>query len=159
MALRAYQVFAGMDTARAESFFRRMQENAPAVFSQAVAAAGAALNMRPAFLRKQPFDKRAASVRRALSRVASNAAAEEILAVYFLECRKALLIEWLDAAGVGHEDGTLREEAPPEPEEAALRKAVETFRAADDDPDRDLLLRAFAAQEAIDWPRLEALLP
>jgi hypothetical protein len=158
MTLRAYQVFAGMDAAQAEAFFGRMAERAPAVFSSALAAAGAALRMRPAFLRKQPLARQAAALRQALARVGSTGAAEEILAVYFLECRKELLVEWLDAVGVAHEEGTLRDEAPAEPGEAALGKAVAAFRSADSDPDRAILLAAFAAQQAIDWPKLEALL-
>jgi hypothetical protein len=35
---------------------------------------------------------------------------------------------------------------------------LEGYLAVDDDPDRPLLLAAFAAQDAIDWPDLEALL-
>jgi hypothetical protein len=97
-------------------------------------------------------------VRRTLSRVSTNAIADEVLAVYFLECRKELLIEWLDQAGVEHKDGTLTANAPPAPADKKLRAAVEGFRAAGDDPDRELLLRAFAAQDAIEWPVLDELL-
>ena len=39
-----------------------------------------------------------------------------------------------------------------------LKKDVETFRGQDDDPDRELLLRAFSSQSAIDWPDLDALI-
>jgi hypothetical protein len=81
-----------------------------------------------------------------------------VLAVYFLECRKELLIEWLDLAGVEHKDGTLAADIPPAPSEKKLRDAVERFRGASDDRDRELLLRAFAAQDAIEWPVLDALL-
>jgi hypothetical protein len=48
--------------------------------------------------------------------------------------------------------------APPPPTDAKLRKATEKFLAAEEDPDRRLLLRAFAAQEVITWPALDALL-
>ena len=87
-----------------------------------------------------------------------RAVAGEVLAVYFLECRKELLVEWLDAVGLEHEEGTLELDAPPPPPQPELRKALERYLALDDDPDRRLLLAAFAAQDAIDWPDLEALL-
>jgi hypothetical protein len=90
--------------------------------------------------------------------VAANVVSGEILAVYFLECRRPLLVEWLDSVGLEHEDGTLAADTPPQPAEAELERAVERFRAADDDPDRPLLLAAFCAQDAIEWPHLEALL-
>jgi hypothetical protein len=156
--MRAHQVFAAMEPAHAETVLRAIAEHSPAVGAQAVAVAAAAMNARPVYLRKQPFPKRAAAVRRALARVSASEMAEEILAVYFLECRKALLLEWLGHIGLEHEDGALKEDAPPQPDEASLRDAVATFRGADDDPDRELLLRAFAAQTTVDWPALDALL-
>jgi hypothetical protein len=155
--MRSYQVFAGLDPQHAEQMLARLSEKAPAMFVQALAAASAALKARPIYLQRQPFPKRAQAVRRTLSRVSTNAIADEVLAVYFLECRKELLVEWLDQVGLEHKDGTLTADAPPAPAEKKLRDAVESFRAAGDDPDRDLLLRAFAAQDAIDWPVLDAL--
>jgi hypothetical protein len=128
------------------------------MFKQALLAASASMNARPAYLQRQPFDKQVGAVRRALSRVAANGVAEEILAVYFLECRKDLLIEWLDLLGIEHEDGILTADSPASPKMAELQKARGTFCGADDDADRSLLLNAFAAQSAIDWPDLEALL-
>jgi hypothetical protein len=78
--------------------------------------------------------------------------------VYFLECRKDLLVEWLDLVGLEHEDGTLKDDSPVQPAEKKLLTAVERYLSASDDLDRDLLLRAFAAQQAVDWPALEARL-
>jgi hypothetical protein len=156
--MRSFQVFAAMSPEEAEAFFGRIKESSPAIFAQSVHAASAALKSRPAFLMKQPFPKQAAAVRRALARVASNPLADETLALYFLECRKELLTEWLDAAGVEHEDGALQDDSPPEPEADSVRQAVEKFRGVDEDPDRLLLLRAFAAQSAVEWPHLESLI-
>ena len=41
---------------------------------------------------------------------------------------------------------------------APLEEAVEAFRAGEDPEEREILLQAFAAQSAIDWPELEGLL-
>lgn len=155
--MRSFQVFAAMSPDESEAFFGRVKEAAPAVYTQSVHAASVALKTRPAFLMKQPFAKQVSAVRRALSRVAANPLADETLALYFLEVRKELLLEWLDTAGVAHEDGALAEDAPPQPEGDALREAVEGFRKAGDDADRELLLRAFSAQGAVEWPLLDEL--
>ncbi len=156
--MRSYQVFAAMPAEQSLAMMRALAEKAPGIFSQAVHAASAAMKARPVYLKRQPFEKRADAVRRALSRVAANDVASEVLAVYFLECRKELLVEWLDLLGLPHEDGALESDAPEAPADDALRAATDKFRAADSDPDRELLLRAFAAQQAIDWPSLDALL-
>jgi hypothetical protein len=84
--------------------------------------------------------------------------AEEILAEYFLGHQKALLVEWLDAVGLAHEDGVLKDASPPAPDGEALRRAFEDFCAGEHPERRRLLLQAFAAQSAIDWPELETLL-
>ena len=138
---------------------RGLAEKQPAVWVQALAAASAAMNARPVYLKRQPPEKQAEAVRRALSRVNADAVAAEVLAVYFLECRRPLLVEWLDLLGLEHEDGVLAADAPEQPPEAELRAAVERFLGADDDPDRGLLLAAFDAQDAIDWPALAPLVP
>jgi hypothetical protein len=154
--MRSYQVFAAMAPERAVAMMKTLKEKAPGMFRQAVDAAAMSIKARPVYMRRQPFEKRAEAVRRACSRVVANPVADELLAVYFLECRKELLVEWLDGVGLAHDDGTLEEEEPAQPEPAALDAAAEAFLAKDDDPDRDLLLRAFAAQAAVEWPHLDA---
>ena len=156
--MKAYQVFSRITPERAQALLEGLRKEAPAVYTQALGAASVWLRARPQFVTKQSPEKRAQFVRRALSRVATNLIAEEMLAAYFLQVKKPLLVEWLDAIGLEHEDGSLTAEAPPEPKRSALEKAVAAFRETDDDPDRALLLQAFAAQSAIDWPALEALL-
>lgn len=156
--MRSYQIFASLAPDRAQAFLRTLSEKAPVIFAQALGAACVAMRARPVYLQRQPFEKRADAIRRALARVAADPVAAEVLAAYFLECRKELLVEWLDAIGLAHSEGVLEADAPPQPDEKKLRQVAKKFLGADDDPDRGLLLRAFAAQGAIDWPALDALL-
>ena len=156
--MRSYQVFAKMSRDHAVVMMRSLSKESPAMFRQAVDAAALAIKARPVYMRRQPFEKRAEAVRRALSRVVANPVADELLAVYFLECRKPLLVEWLDLVGLAHEDGTLEDEMPAPPAQAKLEKSVEEYRAKDGDVEREVLLRAFAAQAAVEWPELDALL-
>jgi hypothetical protein len=156
--MRSYQVFASMSNDEAVRLLRALAEQAPGAFANAVAVAAVAMKARPVYLQKQPFERRAEHVRRALARVAANPMASEILAAYFLECRKPLLIEWLDTVGLAHEEGMLSADAPEQPKSKDLGKAIDTFLAAGDDADRPLLLHAFAAQDAIEWPDLETRL-
>lgn len=155
--MRPHEIFAAMSKEHSEAFFGRLAEQSPMTFSQALAGAAEAMNSRPGYLLKQPMDKRVAALRRSLARVAARTLAEEILAVYFIECRKELLTDWLDRLGLKHKDGILEEDQPKSPPDERLRKEIEAFRGQDDNLDRELLLRAFAAQSAIDWPVLDAL--
>ncbi len=156
--MKANQIFAAMALDHAIALFREVQKASPATFQQATAAACGALKIRPVFMQKQPFEKRASSVRRALSLVAAEPIAEEMLATYFIKCRSELLVDWLDTTKTEHDEGTLTQEQPPEPAADDLIAAVDGFMGKDDDRDRPLLLRAFAAQSVVDWPRLDSIL-
>jgi hypothetical protein len=158
LSIRAYQIFAAMSPEDSESLLREVAEKSPGSFTQAVYAAAAAFKSRPQFLAKQPFAKRASMVRRALARVSTNPVAEELLAIYFLECKNEVLVEWLDALGIEHEEGSLKEESPAEPPTAKLQEVVKDFRGDGGSFERELLLKAFAAQDAIDWPSLDELI-
>ncbi len=113
--VRCFEIFAGMSSEQAQQVLREIREKAPSGFQQALSLACGVQRMRPVYMRGLPFDKQAQAIRRALARVASNSVAEELLAIYFLECRRPLLVEWLDGIGLAHEDGILKDDNPPEP--------------------------------------------
>ena len=156
--MRPNQIFAAMSPEKCGQIMEKISEQSPEAVKQTVAAAAIALKFRPQFLLKQPLAMRVSSVRRALSRTSSNALAEELLAVYFLKCRLDLLGEWLDLLGLEHEEGILKADVVTSPPEAELKEKVAQFRAASADEDRELLLQAFAAQTAIHWPALDAMI-
>jgi len=156
--MRAHQIIAGLSPEAFERVMESLRAEAPEAIHSTTVAAAAVLKFRPKFLLKQPPKKRLGSIKGAMSRTNANDLAEELLAVYFLKCRLPLLTEWLDLMGLEHENGILTQDELPCPEAAELEKRVGEFRGVDDDPDRELLLRVFSAQTAIDWPALDALL-
>lgn len=156
--MRSHEVFARMTPVEVEAFLTELRREAPPVSRMALAAAAGAFKLRPEFLRRQPAAKQAEWVRKALGRGTMASVAEEILAEYFLGHRKELLVEWLDALGLAHEEGVLEQATPPAPEPGRLREAFDAFASGENPERRRLLLRAFAAQSAIDWPDLDALL-
>jgi hypothetical protein len=141
----------------AARFLEDLRTTAPTAHAIALGAASQLYKLRPQYLRAQPRARQAEWVRKALSRNAQAALAEEVLAEYFLTGQRPLLVELLDLLGVSHEDGALREPNPTCPPADVLEKAVSRFREGPGTPQRELLLRAFAAQSPIDWPDLERL--
>ncbi len=156
--MRCFEIFAAMPKEQARQVLREIREKAPAGFQQALMLACGAMRSRPIYMRSLPYEKQADAVRSALARVASNSVAEEMLAIFFLECRRPLLVEWLDAVGLAHKDGVLEDESPAQPDEAKVGAAATQFLSGEDPEIRRLLLCAFSAQEPIVWPVLDALL-
>lgn len=159
--MRPHQIIAGMDQEQFDGIMGAIAEESPEAVKSTTVAAAQILRFRPKFLLKQPLPKRLKSIRGAMSRMTANDLAEEILAVYFLKCRLPLLTAWLDAMELEHEEGILTQDEVPCPEKDVLEAKVAEFRgqgASDgSEADRDLMLRVFGAQAAIDWPTLDEI--
>ena len=156
--MRSNEIFSQMSPDAALAFLDEIHREAPRVEEIALSAAAGAFRLRPVFLRRQPRKRQSEWMRQALSRSAFAAVAEEVLAEYFLEYHGELLGELLDAFGLEHEKGVLKGDATEAPDKTKLEATVAKFRSGENAARRELLLRAFAAQSAIDWPDLEALL-
>jgi hypothetical protein len=156
-AMRSNEIFAQMSKEQAAAFLDEVKREAIPVAQLALGATAQAFRLRPQFLRRQPVLRQAEWMRRALGRTVGAPLAEEVLATYFLEHHLDLLKEWLDLIGIAHEDGQIQEEVLASPGKEKIDAAVAKFRQGDQPERRELLLRAFAAQSAVDWPELEAL--
>lgn len=155
--MRPHQIISSLDAEGFDRVMDALHAESPEVTQSTTIAAAQVLKFRPKFLLKQKPAKRRASIKSAMSRSTANSLAEELLAVYFLKCRLPLLEEWLDLMELEHEEGILTQDEVPCPDAAELEKKVETFRAGDEPGDRDLLLKVFSGQSAIEWPTLDAL--
>lgn len=156
--MRPHQIIGAMSTEDFAKLMGAIEAESPEAVRSTTVAAAQVLKFRPKFLLKQAPAKRLNSVKGALSRVTATALAEEVLAVYFLKCRLSLLTEWLDLMGLEHEDGILTQDEIPVPDPDDLKAKVDTFRAGGDPGERELLLRVFNGQTAIEWPALDELL-
>lgn len=156
--MRSHEVFARMSPEQAERLLGELSSGSPATATLVQTAIAEAFKLRPRFLRAQPRTRQADWMRKVLSRPTSAATAEEVLASYFLDQHPKLLHELLDKLGVEHEEGRLLQDHPDCPATRKLRKAVGEFLDGDEPARRRLLLEAFAAQSAIQWPALEKLL-
>ena len=156
--MRSNEVFAKMSAEDAAAWFEELRDELPAAAQIARGTASEAFKLRRQYLQRQPRAKQAEWVRRALARPGNASAAEEVLASYFLEVHEDLVKELLDLFEIEHEDGRLEEADPAQPAKQQLITALEKFRSGEEGGLRELLLCAFAAQSAIDWPDLEELL-
>jgi hypothetical protein len=127
--------------------------------------AGAALGalvkvrrMRPQAARALPPEEQAKTLA-SISDVGETVAAALLVALHLSE-RRPMLKTFLDAAGLAHEDGLLKDEAaegPPVPPDA-LRRGRDALRAAGHGGDAiRLYLNTLWLQDPERWKNLEAL--
>lgn len=155
---QAVDVFRTMTDEEVRAFVKDLRDNLKPLYKQLENVAAATLRLRPVYLGKQPFEKRCELIRKAMSLKVNADAAAEILPAFFMERYSKDVIELLDLLGVEHEDGVLKGDVPKAPTDAKLKTAVNKFRKGENPVMRELLLKTFASQSAVDWPALDALL-
>jgi hypothetical protein len=150
-------VFRAMTEEEAQAFLQEMRDELRPLYRQLERASAETLRLRPVFLGKQPWPKRCGMIRKAMALKVNAEAAAEILSAFFMERYAEDVGALLDALGIEHDEGVLKEMNPEQPPAAKLKKVVKEFPAGEHAAQRKLLLKAFAAQGAIDWPALDAL--
>ena len=121
------------------------------------AAIAKALRFRDASVVKMPLEKKAHYLSRGVP-INDHLAFGLLQSLHFAE-RRALLKTFLDALGVPHEDGIIKDDAqldPPKPE--VLAAAVDKLYASHDAPEADLYLACMLAFDPEHWSGLKALL-
>ncbi len=150
-------VFRALTDEECQALLKEMRDELRGVYKQVERTAAETLRLRPVFLGKQPFPKRCQMIRKAMSLKVNAEAASEILAAFFMERYSEDVVALLDAFGIEHDDGVLKGPSPDEPAPKVLKETAAKFPQGDNALMRSVLLRAFAAQGAVDWPGLDAI--
>jgi hypothetical protein len=138
----------------AASFWK---ETPPEVAGPALAAVVQARHMRPQVARSLPPDEQARALASVLN-LGEPVAASLLVALHLGE-RRPMLATFLDAAGLPHENGVLKDDAGDEAiPESAARKGVDALRAAGHAPEQvRTYLNTLWLQDPDRWTALEAL--
>lgn len=84
-----------------------------------------ALKFRPQAIRKLPMAQRAKRARAILQRSGNAELAYDLFGSYLLKMHKELVTGFLDATGVAHEDGMIRDTNEAVPDAAKVAAAIE----------------------------------
>jgi hypothetical protein len=127
-ATRIWKHLAAED--RLEAAQALLREPAPDAFAAALGAVIRARRLRPQVARTMPAEQQARILSSGLD--PGEPLAASLLIALHLSARRPLLVAFLDALGLPHEDGVLKEEADalPPPATDKLRDAVRGLEAA-----------------------------
>jgi hypothetical protein len=116
-----------------------------------------ARKLRPVFLERQARTERHPTMIAALSRPNQELAAANLIRGWLMKKHTALLIDFLDALGVTHQQGAV-EDLPPAMDDAKLRSAIDALLAKHPPEVVAIYLNAFSAMNDSGWTNLDALL-
>ena len=135
----------------AGAFWR--DEQAALEQAEAVALIARHIKFRPKSVLGLPVEKKARHLA-SLAQV-SDLLAARLLVAYHLEHQRPMMGAFLDALGIAHEDGLIKEETPPSPDAGALDKAVATLSAAYPKPDVARYFWTLLWQDPETWSGLQ----
>ena len=146
-----------MSPALANDILAFAHESDKPAYKSTLAAVAQARHVRPIFLERQPRPQRHAEMTATLARPALDAAAGGLLRVWLLKKYKAMLVDFLDALGLKHEDGVV-ENLPAEMDDARLKSALATLLAKYPPEAVAVYLNAFNEMNEANWANLKTML-
>jgi len=155
--LKSYELFGFMSPALANDILAFVHESDKPAYKATLAAVAQARHVRPVFLERQPRPQCHAAMVATLARPALDTAAGGLIRVWLLKKQKGMLVDFLDALGIKHEDGVV-ENLPADMDDAKLKPAVATLLAKYPQEAVAVYLNAFNEMNEANWANLETML-
>jgi hypothetical protein len=126
-------------------------------YKATVAAVAQARKLRPVFLQRQPKAARNKMILEAMSRPGMSQAADNLLRNWLIKSQSRMLMDFLDACGVEHEDGVV-EDLPESIDNEKLAAGIDAI--LDKHPRESVIvyLHAFNTMNECAWKNLDELL-
>jgi len=138
-------------TSAAKAFWA--DEQAALEQAEAVALIARQIKFRPKSVITMPLDKKAKALA-GLAQV-SDLLAARLLISYHLEHQRPMMGAFLDALGIAHDDGLIKDESPKAPDAATLDKGVKELAAKYPKPDVARYFWALLWQDPETWGGLK----
>ncbi len=155
--LKCYELVGFMPPALALEILETTWREDKPLYKAVLAAAAAALRVRPVFLEKKPRAQRHQELISLLGRPRMDETAANLLRGWLVKSQNAMLGDFLDALGIPHKQGVV-EEFPESVPDDRLHAAVEKLLAAYPREKVALYLNAIQATSGARWANLEKML-
>lgn len=155
--LTSHELFGFMSPALAGEILAFTFDSDRPAYKATLAAVAQAKHVRPVFLERQPRDARNASIIAALAKPNLENAAGALLRVWLVKKHGAMLVDFMNALGIPHENGAV-EDLPPTMDDEKLKAGVEVLLGKYPHEAVAVYLNAFNSMNDAGWANLKALL-
>ena len=155
--LQSHELLGFMSPALANDILSFIFESDKPAYKATLAAVAEAKHVRPIFLERQPRAERHTTMLSALTKPQLDAAAAAFIRAWLVQKHAAMLVDFLNALGVPHENGVV-EDLPGAMDDAKLKPAVEILLGKYPYEVVAVYLNAFNDMNAAGWPNLKTLL-
>jgi hypothetical protein len=155
--MNSHQIFAALSGTLATEILEYSFANDKPLYRASLGAVALARKMRPVFLERHPRAERFTLMADSLGRPALETAAGDLIRTWLLKKQTALLIDFLDALKIPHENGVVKD-LPASVPDTDLQSAVEKLLGKYPPQVVAVYLHAFNDMNAVRWSNLDALL-
>jgi hypothetical protein len=155
--LTSHELLGFMSPALALEILTYIHDADKPLYRATLAAIADARKLRPVFMERQPRPQRYAAMLATLSRPALDMVASNLIRAWLLKKHKQMLVDFLDALGIPHQDGVV-EQLPPAMDDAKVRAAVEALLTKHPPEAIAVYLHAFNEMNEVEWPTLKTML-
>ena len=155
--LTSHEILGFMSPALASEILTFVFEADKPAYRATLNAVAEARHLRPVFLERQPRAQRHTTMLATLTRPALEMFTANLIRTWLLKKQKMVLVDFLNALGMAHEDGVV-EELPDSMEDARLTAAVEGLLAKYPPEVVAVYLNAFNGMNEVAWPNLRTML-
>jgi len=160
MSSRPSQLWKQMNAAQrlagAEAFWRETENDIEVQHAEAIITMARRMNFRPKSMQALPIERRTKLLAQ-MSDV-SDAVATRALIAYHFTTRRDLMAAFLDALGIAHENGLIKDESVAAPSKDRLVAAIAKIRESFPAEDVDLYLRTLTTLDGDTWANVDEAL-
>ena len=155
--LSSHELFGFMSPALANDILGYIFESDKQTYKATMNAVAEARKVRSVFLERQPRVQRHAMMMATLARPGSEMIAASLLRAWLMKKQNAMLVDFLNALGLPHEQGVV-ENLPESVPDEQLKAAVDTLLAKYPAETVALYLNAFNGMNEAHWANMQRML-
>jgi hypothetical protein len=155
--LSSHELLGFMSPTLALEIITYTDESDKPLYRTTMAAVAEARKLRPVFLERQPRPQRHAAMIATLAKPGLEMVTSSLIRAWLLKKYKSMLIDFLDALGIKHEEGVV-EELPKEMADDKLKAAIDVLLAKYPREVVAVYLNAFNDMNEVEWPNLKTML-
>ena len=155
--LKSHELMGFMSPTLALEILTYAYQSDKPLYHTTLSAVAEARKLRPVYLERQPRSQRHSMMLATLTRPALDLVAGNLLRTWLLKKHKQMLVDFLDALGITHQEGVV-EDLPKSMDDAKVSAAVEGLLAKYAPESVAVYLHAFNDMNEAEWPNLKAML-
>jgi hypothetical protein len=155
--LTSHELFGFMSPSLALEILMYARETDKPLYRAVLSAVAEARKLRPVFLERQPRQQQHAMMLATLTRPALDMITGNLIRAWLLKKHKQMLIDFLSALDIAHEEGVV-ENLPPTMDDEKLKSAVEGLLTKYPPEAVAVYLHAFNDMNEVEWANLKTML-